>query len=307
MLQVLKTDKTSRYKSTKLIGLHPLCAVMFAIGYSLREYGTFNYMYSIPNLIVYILSQVFIYICPPLLELANYKILGRLFYYIPYYAPVPPGKVMRIFGGLMILVETLNSLGISLASNPSSSQTQQHLGNHLILAALSIQLIVIIIFLLLAAIFHTHCTKSKPHFKAISTTICTLYISMALIFIRCIYRLVEHLGDTTVDIHNSTSLGNLSPILRYEWFFYVFEAMLMLMNSVVWNIWHPGRYLPRSYHVYLAKDGVTEVEMGEEVDGRSGLEKVGAVLTLGVLFGKKEGSQMVEAELGDYGVCGRGS
>src|SRR4051812_44122747 len=26
-------DKTSRYKSIKLIGLHPLCAVMFTIGY----------------------------------------------------------------------------------------------------------------------------------------------------------------------------------------------------------------------------------------------------------------------------------
>jgi hypothetical protein len=61
---ILDADKTSRYKSIKLIGLHPLCAVTFTIGYSLREYGAFNYLYSIPNLIAYILSQVFIYVCP---------------------------------------------------------------------------------------------------------------------------------------------------------------------------------------------------------------------------------------------------
>jgi hypothetical protein len=212
---------------------------------------------------------------------------------------------MSIFGGLMLLVETLNSLGISLSSNPSSSPTQQHLGNQMTLAALSIQLIVIIIFLLLASIFHERCTQSKPHAKAISATIFTLYTSMALIFIRCIYRLVEHLGNTTVDINDPASLSDLSPILRYEWFFYVFEATLMLVNSVIWNIWHPGRYLPRNYRVYLARDGVTEVEMMEEVDGRSALEKAGAVLTFGVLFRKKEVSQMVEEELGYYRACER--
>lgn len=47
-----------------MIGLHPLCAVMFTVGYALREYGAFHYIYSTTNLIVYILSQVFIYVCP---------------------------------------------------------------------------------------------------------------------------------------------------------------------------------------------------------------------------------------------------
>jgi hypothetical protein len=240
----------------------------------------------------------------PLLELANYKILGRLFYYIPYYAPVPPGKVMSIFGGLMVLVEILNSLGVSLASNPSSSHTQQQLGSRMTLAALSIQLVVIIIFVLLATLFHKRCTQSKSHAKAISATIFTLYTSMALIFIRCIYRLVEHLGNTTIDIDNPASLEDLSPILRYEWYFYIFEATLMLVNSVIWNIWHPGRYLPRNYRVYLARDGVTEVEMMEEVDERSALAKTASALTFGVLFRRKEARQTVE-ELGEYRACDR--
>jgi len=52
-----------------MTGLHAFCAVLFTVGYSLREYGAFNYMFedkqsSQMTLGVYIASQVFIYICP---------------------------------------------------------------------------------------------------------------------------------------------------------------------------------------------------------------------------------------------------
>jgi len=33
----------------------------------------------------------------------------------------------------------------------------------------------------------------------------------------------------------------------------------MLANMVLWNIWHPGRFLPEDKRVYLAQDGETEV------------------------------------------------
>lgn len=186
------------YKCFKLIGLHPLCAVLFTAGYALREYGAFNYLYSTQNLIIYILSQVLIYICPPLLELANYHVLGRIFYYVPYVAPLPPGRVLSTFGGLMALVEALNALGVAFSSNVSSSHSQQETGSRLTIAALAIQLGVIVVFVLLAAIFHRRCAKANIHAKAVSTPLITLYISMLLILIRCIYRLVGHLGNTTV-------------------------------------------------------------------------------------------------------------
>lgn len=40
---------------------------MLTLGYALREYGAYNYLYDEDDkatLIVFILSQVFIYICP---------------------------------------------------------------------------------------------------------------------------------------------------------------------------------------------------------------------------------------------------
>ncbi|KAF3492421.1 uncharacterized protein GIQ15_01938 [Arthroderma uncinatum] len=292
------------YNSWKLVGLHPVCAVLFTIGYAMREYGSYNYLYmgDTATLIVFILGQVFIYVCPPLLELANYHVLGRILYYVPHLAPFPPGRVVSTFGLVMLIVETLNSLGVSLSANPSSESTQQHLGKNLTIASLSLQFALIFILLILAAIFHRRCAKANiciKYFKSITTLLVVLYISMALILLRCIYRLIEHLGNTVVDLDSIDKLKALSPILRYEYFFYIFEATLMLINSILWNVWNPGRFLPRNYLIHLAEDGNSEVEGQGNKDDRTFLAKAGHILTFGILFGKKMGSRPSH-ELGDY-------
>ncbi|KEF54477.1 uncharacterized protein A1O9_09644 [Exophiala aquamarina CBS 119918] len=271
-------------------------------GYALREYGAFNYLYSDSNLIVFILSQVFIYVSPPLLELANYHVLGRVFYYVPHAAPLPPGKVLRVFGGLMAIIEALNSLGVSLSANPSSSDSTQELGSRLTIAAISMQLAAIVTFVLLATVFYRRCSKRGILVRSVSTPLNTLYISMALIFVRCIYRLVEHLGATAVELDNLDSLKKLSPILRFEVYFYIFEATLMLINSIMWNIWNPGRYLPKNYHVYLARDGRTEVLATEQPDDRSILLKVLSVLTFGLLFRRKTPDRPVDNQSEAEGI-----
>ncbi|KAM7192990.1 putative RTA1 domain protein [Rhypophila sp. PSN 637] len=296
-----------RYKSFRLTGLHPVCCVLFTLGYILREIGAFNYIYSPPNLINFILCQVFIYVCPPLLELANYHVLGRIFYYVPHLAPLPPGRVLRIFGGLMGIVELLNALGVALAANPTSSQSTQKLGKYLTIVAIAIQLAIILAFGVMASIFHYRCTKTDVKTTKVFTSLRTLYTSMLLIFIRCIYRLVEHTGNTSVKLKDIEALRQLSPILRYEWFFYVFEATLMLINSVLWNVWSPGRYLPQNRSLHLATDGITEVMGQEEKDDRSLVFKVLNVVTFGIFFGqghksdskKRNGSGSFE-ELRDY-------
>ncbi|KAL8369688.1 hypothetical protein RB595_000160 [Gaeumannomyces hyphopodioides] len=293
-----------RYKAWKLIGLHPLCAVFFTAGYALRAYGSHHYLY-LPSdkspLYIFILSQVFIFICPPLLELANYHVLGRIFYYVPYLAPISPGRVLAIFGGLMAVVELLNALGVALAANPTSSSGQQGNGQGLILAAVSIQIGLIAVFVSVAILFHRRCIRADKlpsRSRAIRVLMPTLYGSMALIFIRCIYRLVEHTAPTKVKLDNMEALRSLSPILRYEVYFYIFEASLMFLNSVIWNVWHPGRFLPHSHHVYLARDGA-EVEGEKVIDGRPAWAKVAHVLTFGLLFGRKKQADGAFQELSE--------
>lgn len=190
----------------------------------------------------------------------------------------------------MALVEVLNAVGVALNSNPSSDESQQKMGGHLIIAAIVIQIVVILIFVALAGTFHFRCRKAKLHAKNVTTMLAVLYTSMALIFIRCLYRLVEHVGNTAIDITDLDKLRALSPLLRYEVYFYIFEASAMLINSVIWNVWHPGRALPRSSRVHLAADGVTEITASKQSDNRPLWAKVLHIATFGLLFRRKKKS-----------------
>ena len=186
----------------------------------------------------------------------------------------------------MILVEALNGLGVSLSVNSSSSHQVQAIGNHLTVAAISLQLGVILIFVGLAGLFHWRCKSTTVQINVVGRMLWVLYGSMFLILARCIYRLVEHTGGTKKDLDNLEALQKLSPILRYEWFFYVFEATLMLINSILWNIWNPGRFLPKNYNIYLGPDG-NEIEGEEQADNRALWAKVANIISFGVLYRKK--------------------
>ncbi|KAF2188454.1 hypothetical protein K469DRAFT_737351 [Zopfia rhizophila CBS 207.26] len=245
------------YKAFKITALHPFCCLLFAVGFALREYGAFDY----DNLTVYIISIICIYCAPPILELANYHVLGRILYYVPYFAPFHPGRTLTTFGTLSFVVEILNALGVANLANPKLSQSRQDLGHILMKTALITQIGVITCFVVITAIFHNRCRKAAIHNKQVQGPLWTMYVSTALILIRTIYRTVEHFGLSRVPANPPPDWDpvSLSPIVRYEWFFYVFEAALMLENSIIWNVWHPRRYLPEDYHVYLAQDGKTEL------------------------------------------------
>lgn len=202
----------------------------------------------------------------------------------------------------MAIVEALNGVGASLSSNPSASPDTQTLGSHLILAVLIIQLVVITIFVGMTSTFHVRCLKASVPSKAVYTLLFTLYMSMTLIFIRCIYRLVEHTGDTKVDITDLEALKQLNPLLRYEVYFYIFEAALMLLNSILWNVWNAGRLLPANPHIYLAQDGI-EAMVEAPPDTRSLWQKGMNMGTFGLLYRKKTPVVRLE-ELTEYSRVG---
>ncbi|KAH7324388.1 hypothetical protein B0I35DRAFT_388118 [Stachybotrys elegans] len=279
-----------RHNSFNLIGINTICAITMTAGYALRIYGSRNYQYDgndASPLVTFILSQIFIYICPPLLELSNYHILGRLFYYVPYSAPIPAHLVLRIFGTLMLVVEVLNTLGASLAVNPTSRPSQQQAGSIMTIIAISTQVVVITVFFGLAGIFHTRCIKGGSGYHNVKTVLQALYASMALILGRCVYRLVQHARESHVQINDMESLQHLDPIFLYEAYFLVFEASFMLLNSIVWIVWTPGRYLPKEYHKYLAQDG-NEIEGQQLIDQRSLGAKIVHVVTFGLLYHKEK-------------------
>lgn len=196
----------------------------------------------------------------PLYELANYSILSRCLYYVPYHSPIHPGRVFTTFTGISTIIEGLNANGAAIVANTKKTPKQLDTGKALLKTALVLQLVVLILFAALAAKFHHNCKKAGLLPKNLKAVLTTLYISSLLIGIRTLYRVIEYF--TTSGLHFSDpklKLSDISPILRYEWFFYVFEAVLMAVNSVLLNARHPMQFLPRNNKIYLAEDGVTEI------------------------------------------------
>jgi hypothetical protein len=194
-----------------------------------------------------------------LYELANYFILSRILYYVPYHSPIHPGRVFTTFGALSSVVEILNGNGAANVANTSLPQSRQNLGKSLLKAALILQLVILTLFVLLAASFTRRCKKAGLFPANLKAVLTTLYISSALIGTRTIYRTVEYF--TTADLNFARAdPASLTPILRYEWFFWVFEAALMMTNTFLLNARHPMRFLPRDNKIFLAQDGVTEIQ-----------------------------------------------
>ncbi|KAI0886774.1 uncharacterized protein GGS22DRAFT_199130 [Annulohypoxylon maeteangense] len=229
-----------RYRCFKITGLFVVGGFLYVIGFALRINGAFG---NYDQLGPYIVSVALIYVSPPLLSLANYDILGRIFYYVPYLSPMEPGRVLSTFALLSMVIEGINGIAASFMANPKSNPT---VGSGLMWSALVLQIVIVISFLIMAGYFHRRCAQAGiAGARGIQNNLVTLYISVGLILIRTIYRGVEH---------------SVNAVVSTEWPFYVFEASLMLINMFMWNIRHPAPFLPADTTTYLSRDGVTEVK-----------------------------------------------
>ncbi|KAL6923814.1 hypothetical protein FSHL1_001063 [Fusarium sambucinum] len=252
----LHTWQCIRYKCWKLTPLFPFCCLLFAVGFILRGYGAFHY----DNLDIFIASVCITYAAPPLLELQNYRIIGRILYYVPYHSPIHPGRVLTTFGFVSAIIEALNGWGASYSANQSLNDSEIEAGHALIKTSLLMQIVVAVLLFTLAVKFHRRCIISGIKNERLASPLWTLYISMTLILSRTIYRIVEYFSIAELRYGADFDLATINPVVRYEWYFYVFEGMVMLMNLIMFSIHHPRRYLPRNNKIYLSPDGVTEIE-----------------------------------------------
>ncbi|KAI1165284.1 RTA1 like protein-domain-containing protein [Nemania serpens] len=244
------------YHSWRLTGLYVFCSALFLGGFIARVLGAFDDT----DIIKYIVSIVLTYAAPPLYELSNYYILGRILYFVPHCSPIHPGRVLTTFAALSAIIEAFNGTGAAYVANRSLPERLQNTGHTLFKVALILQLVVIISFVALATTFYRRCRKNGINHTKVNQPLLTLYISTALILVRTIYRTVEYFEIETINFFDpGFDPRAQSPIVRYEWLFYIFEAALMLINSVLINARHPRRWLPQSTKVYLAKDGISEI------------------------------------------------
>jgi len=178
-----------------------------------------------------------------------------------------PVRLLSTSIALSLLVEATNITGAANVGNLPGPKRLLNLGSAFLKASLISQLVIIFLLYLLSGVFHhrgTTTTKtlssSSPKIKT-KKPLFTLYTSTLLILARTVYRLAEHTSNPPASTFWDQDFdpAALSLATRSAWYFYVFEASLMLANMVLWNIWHPGRFLPEDKRVYLAQDGETEI------------------------------------------------
>lgn len=188
----------------------------------------------------------------PIYELANYHILGRVLYYVPYCSPLHPGRTLTTFGTISAVVEALNGLGVAWSVNPNVPKDLVAVGKGVLKASLIIQIIAIVVFVGVVAWFQYQVKKAGLNVSQVNAPCLTMYISSFLIFVRCIYRTVEHFGAEELRYIEAGDIDSISPIIRYEWFLYVFEGIPMIMYTFLWNLRHPRHYLPENHKLYLS-------------------------------------------------------
>ncbi|KAJ5163559.1 RTA-like protein [Penicillium coprophilum] len=258
-----------KYKSWKVTGLLPWSAILFTAGFITRTIGAFGQW---GNLGVYIASTVLLLAGPPVYEGANFFILGRILYYIPYHSPIHPGRVFTTFIALGVAIESITANGAARVASADSSVSSQNTGKALLKAALIMQIVLMAGFVALAGRFHFNCSRGGVLNHKIKNALLVLYCSCTLIMIRTIFRTVEYF--TAASLNAYTDLENISPVLKQEWFFWVFEVVFMYSNTTLLNVFHPMHWLPRSNKIYLAEDGVTEIEGPGYDDPRHWLQTV---------------------------------
>ncbi|EOD42876.1 putative rta1 domain protein [Neofusicoccum parvum UCRNP2] len=234
--------QTIHYKTWRITVFLPWAALIMSAGFALRLAGA----YHIEDLGIVIASQVLVMSGPPIYAASNYLVLSRVLFYVPYLSPMHPGRVLTTFLGLDIIIEALVANGAVRVTNTSLTPGQRKAGDVMVKVSLIAQALVFIALLFLATQFHVRARRARVLTRPLRTVLIVLYTTSAAVFIRCIYRIVEYFE------------GYEGVLLTHEFYFYIFEAALMLVTTLILNSWHPGKRLPRSNTVFLAQDGVTE-------------------------------------------------
>ena len=242
-----------KYKSWRIGFLLPWSAALFVAGFILREYNIRGHQ---DNLETFIASAVLLFAGPPVYSGADYFILGRALYYIPYLSPLHPGRVWSTFIGLDIIVEAFAANGAALAVNQSLPERRRKIGIDLIKTSLILQVVLFFGFASVVAVFHVRARRMGVANHKLRVIVYTMYASCTLILLRNLFRTVAFF--TANDSYTNTT----------EWLIWVWEMVPMVFNTFMLNVWPPAKYLPSNDKVYLARDGKTELQGPGWEDGR---------------------------------------
>ncbi|KAK6599210.1 hypothetical protein ACHAPC_006832 [Botrytis cinerea] len=200
------------------------------------------------NVALVTVSQILVLLAPMWVNAFIYMVLGRMIYFF-----VPGQKVWgikgiqiaKIFVWLDVLSFITQLVGGVLIS-PDADPTILMAGIHIYMGGIGFQELCILIFTAIAIKFMFIMQQRERSIGVSANQILdqrhrgwrpllyTMFMSLALITTRIIYRLVEF----------SAGLDpSKNPIPYHEWYFMVLDALPMLIAVALMNVVHPGRIL----------------------------------------------------------------
>lgn len=153
--------------------------------------------------------------------------------------PAPTISAIFVFFDLVAFVIQL--VGGSMAGPTSSPEAQQRALN-LYMGGIGFQQFIILVFVGLCVVFQLRMTRFRTMHGNSSKhqdrrnwvpLLCTLYIALAMISVRIIYRLIEFSGG----------LESGNALMTQELYFYLLEAAPMLCALSSFVVCHPGRLM----------------------------------------------------------------
>ncbi|KAJ5399886.1 hypothetical protein N7465_010375 [Penicillium sp. CMV-2018d] len=199
------------------------------IGYIARVVSSKQYPnYTIPPLGV---QAVLILVAPSLLAASIYMELGRIMIITggEDLSPIRRSWLTKIFVVGDVISFLVQAAGAAMLVKANTAAN----GGNVIKVGLIIQIVFFGVFIITSIIFHVKLEKNGSRvlqqravpWKKHQTV---LYVSSLLIFVRSIFRYIEY---------NEGSSGTL---LQQESWTYIFDAALMLLVMVAFNVIHPA-------------------------------------------------------------------
>lgn len=242
-----------RYHWKKFGAMMTWATLVWVIGFISRSIS----VHHVRSVGIFITQYVMILMGPPLYAAAEYFILGRLLAYLPYHAPIHPGRVFSTFVILSVVVEALTGTGAANSAGSDRDPKTRRIGLDLLRAALILQCFVEVFFFSLVALLEYRCRQAKVFPRKIRIVCYVLYVTSMMMLLRCVVRTVEGFEAGSCDPDRKDPY--CGPVSRNEWFLWTFEVANITLFVILLCVFYPGRYLPRSSKIFLdAIDGKTE-------------------------------------------------
>lgn len=221
-----------RYKTWYFIPfmLGGVCEVIGYIGRIMSSNEAPNYEMG-----AYIIQTIFILVAAALLAASIYMVLGRLIRLIDgeHHSIIPVKWMSKIFVTtdiISIILQVAGGAMLAIAETVDEFKT----GENVIIGGLFVQLVAFGVFIVVGGIFYRRMLQQPT---AASQTVnvpwqrymWVLFGGSSMILIRSAFRVVEYLQ------------GNSGYLMSHEIFLYIFDAVLLIIVMVTFNLLHPSR------------------------------------------------------------------